>query len=72
MQPLSDKNLHSNKNAVKALTERIKSVNIDNDAVAEMLDQDIEMENIHKNTYKTFAFSKLKFIKPNKHHQLHD
>ena len=42
---------------------------MDNDAGT---DQDIEMENIFKDTYSTFAFSKIPSIEPNIHRQVHD
>ena len=41
---------HSNEDAVKALTKAIKSLNMDNVAGTELLDQEFEMENTFKHT----------------------
>ena len=55
-----------------ALTEAIESMTMDNDTGSEMLDQDIKMESIFKQTYTTFAFSKLPLIEPDTNRQVHD
>ena len=60
--------MQHHQNAVKALVEGIKRVNMDNDTGT---DQE-NIENIFKVTYSTFAFSKLPSIELNIHSQVHD
>ena len=43
----------------------MKSKHIDNDAGTKIPDQDINMEDIFKQTYTAFAFTKLPFIELN-------
>ena len=62
--------MHHHRNAVKALVKGIQSVNMENDAG---IDQDVEMENIFKDTYLTIAFfSKTASIEPNVYRQVYD
>ena len=72
MPLLSHQCHHSNEDVVKSLTEAIKCVNMDNVAGTNLLDQEIEMENIFKHTYTSFAFSKSPSMELNINRQLDD
>ena len=53
--------------AAKALAEAIESINMD-----KTTDKNMEMEDIFKQTYTTFAFSRLPLLEPNINRQVHD
>ena len=53
--------------AAKALAEAIESINMDGTT-----DKHMEMEDIFKQTYTSFAFSRLPLLEPNNNRQVHD